>query len=262
MSIIKHGRQKLGQHFLSDESVKEQIVSLAGISYDSNILEIGPGKGALTNLLYGKGKTLTLIEADEKLALKLGKIMPDAEVIHAKAERVDFSSLPAPLLVISNLPYFASIPIFKHCTANRQYISRMVLMFQKEVGERLSSPPGSRHYGSLSVFANFHWEIENAFSVKPGSFTPPPKVHSVVLTFVPRAHPPVECDENSLFRLVTIAFSQKRKTLKNNLKSIYTAVSIDKALASTGIAEKGRAEDIPVTQFAQMLGQLEEKKGK
>jgi len=262
MGKIKHGRQKLGQHFLTDNSVKEQIVSLAGITDDSNILEIGPGKGALTNYLYKRGKTLTLIEADEKLALKLSQIMPLATVIHARAENVDFATLPHPLLVVSNLPYFASIPIFKQCTNNRKHISMMVLMFQKEVGERISSPPGSRHYGSLSVFANFHWEIENVLSVKPGSFTPPPKVHSAVLTFIPRSTPPVNCDEKSLFRLVTISFAQKRKTLKNNLKSFYTSVSIEKALSSAGIPEKGRAEDIAITQFAQMLDFLEEKGGK
>lgn len=249
----RKGRQKLGQHFLIDTDIIGKIIEAAEIGRTSQILEIGPGGGSLTERLYGLGSSLTLVEPDLKLAERLKKTFPKASLITRKVEQVDFAELPNPLLVISNLPYYASVRIFKHCIKQKSFISRMVLMFQKEVGERISSEPGRRSYGSLSVLSRYHWVIEKVITVSPESFKPPPKVNSIVLRFNRRSRPPVEGEEDNLFRLVRAAFAQKRRMLRNNLKDLYSPESLDEALAASGLDERVRAEVVSLEAFAVML---------
>jgi 16S rRNA (adenine1518-N6/adenine1519-N6)-dimethyltransferase len=212
-------------------------------------------------MLHGKAKdaggTLTLIEPDEKLADKLGIVFPDAKVIIGRAERVDLSALPGPLTVVSNLPYYVSVHIYKHCIEHKANISRMVLMFQKEVARRISASPGVKRYGSLSVLSRYHWEIEELMTVKAASFKPKPKVDSTVLRFVPHSRPPVVTDPEKMFRLVRAAFTHKRRTLKNNLKNLYDPESLEKALRSAGLDEKSRAEAISLRQFSTLADLLD-----
>jgi 16S rRNA (adenine1518-N6/adenine1519-N6)-dimethyltransferase len=260
MNPAKRGRQKLGQHFLTDSSVIEKIIASAEITKSDDILEIGPGKGSMTFQLGIDGKSITLIEADPYLAGKLEKRLPAAVMIKGRAEKVDLSTLPAPLVVVSNLPYFVAVHIFQHLTRSKDRISRMVLMFQKEVAERIAATNGNSGYGSLSLYSRYHWEIETVIEAGPVSFSPPPKVKSLVLKFLPRKAPPVAGDETELFRLIRVAFSQKRKTLRNNLKTVYTLASVEKVLENCKLNEKVRAEELSLEEFAKILPALELKK--
>lgn len=261
MKSTRRGRQKLGQHFLIDSGVIEKILSSAEIDKQDNLLEIGPGKGALTVHLETAGKSLTVIEPDNFLAEKLEKRLPSAIVIKDRAEKVDLTALPPSLVVISNLPYFVAVHIFQHLTRSKGRISRMVLMFQKEVAQRIAAKSGDNGYGSLSLYSGYHWEIESVVEAGPDSFSPPPKVKSLVLKFLPRKTPPVAGDEIELFRLIRIAFSQKRKTLRNNLKTVYAISSVEKGFNDCELGEKVRAEELSLEKFAELLPALELKKG-
>lgn len=251
------GRQKLGQHFLTDTTICARIVESTQIKKDEYVLEIGPGKGVLTTVLYDKcEERLTLVEPDSSFSDKLRKRYPKAKLIAGRAEELDFDSLPEPLVVVGNLPYYASVRIYKHCTLNKQKISRMTLMFQKEVAERISASPNVKSYGSLSVFSSYHWKIEKLLTIGPSAFQPPPKVDSTVLSFISRPAPPVEGNYEKLFEFVRIAFTQKRRTLKNNLKKFYTLESIDEALSATGLNPNIRAEAVSLAKFADIMPRL------
>ncbi len=254
---MKMGRQKLGQHFLASAGICASIVESAQIKKGEYVLEIGPGMGGLTGILYDKcDARLTLIEADASFSGKLRNRYPSATLIVKRAEDVDFDELPEPLVVVSNLPYYASVRIFKHCTEHKHKISRMTLMFQKEVANRISADPNVKSYGSLSVFSCYHWKIEKLMTIGPDAFKPPPKVDSTVLGFTQRSAPPVEADYDNFFEFVRRAFTQKRRTLKNNLKKFYTPESIEEALNSASLNRNIRAEAVSLKQFADILPRL------
>lgn len=250
-------KPKLGQHFLADRSICSRIVEAAEIRPGNHVVEIGPGMGALTGLLASATQRLTLVEPDRELSFQLMLHHGGATMLREKAEEVDFGSMDGPLIVVSNLPYYASVFIYKHLIAHKRNITRMVLMFQKEVAKRIASGPGHRSYGSLSVLSGYHWAIEELMTVKPGAFRPPPKVDSAVLRFTPLAVPPVAGDEAALFALVKTAFSQKRRTLRNNLKGLYTAASMEEAMAAAALGPNARAEETPLAAFAILAQHLQ-----
>ncbi|MFQ5431087.1 MAG: 16S rRNA (adenine(1518)-N(6)/adenine(1519)-N(6))-dimethyltransferase RsmA [Nitrospinota bacterium] len=257
----KSGRQRLGQHFLADSEIRARIVEAVGIKEKENVLEIGPGRGALTGMLYrnviGLGGTLTLIEPDKKFYPYLIAECPGVELMEERAERVNLSELPGPLVVVSNLPYYASVQIYKQCIEHKENISRMVLMFQKEVAKRIAANPGIKSYGSLSVLSRYHWKMEEIITVPASAFRPKPKVDSAVLGFIPHTKPPVDAEPEILFPLVRAAFTHKRRTLKNNLKNIYRSESIEEAFRAANVNEKARAETVSLEQFAAMAGPLD-----
>ncbi len=242
---------------MADRSICERIVEAAEIHPGDHVVEIGPGQGALTGLLASATQRLTLIEPDRELSFQLMLHHGKATMLREKAEEVDFSALDGPLIVVSNLPYYASVFIYKHLIAHKRNITRMVLMFQKEVARRIASEPGHRSYGSLSILSGYHWAIEDLITVKPGAFRPPPKVDSAVLRFTPLTAPPVAADEAALFALVKTAFAQKRRTLRNNLKGVYTAASIDEAMEAARLGPNARAEEIPMATFAILAEHLQ-----
>ena len=242
-------RPRLGQHFLVETEYARIIVESAEIKPSDRLLEIGPGKGALTTALSQASGSLTLVEPDANLARKLKIEFPTAIVTEQNAEDVDYRGLIGPLVVVSNLPYYASVHIYKHLTEQKENISRMVLMFQKEVADRISASPGGRHYGSLSVWSGYNWDIEKVVAVPPSAFNPPPKVESAVLKFTPRKAALDEPDEIKLFRLVRASFVHKRRTIVNNLKTVYTPESIGAALKAVDLAVAARAETISQEQF-------------
>lgn len=250
-------KPKLGQHFLADRSICARIVEAAEIRPGDHVVEIGPGMGALTGLLASATPRLTLVEPDRELSFQLMLHHGGATMLREKAEEVDFGAMDGPLIVVSNLPYYASVFIYKHLIAHKRNIARMVLMFQKEVARRIASGPGHRSYGSLSVLSGYHWAIEELINVKPGAFRPPPKVDSAVLRFTPLAVPPVAGDEAALFALVKTAFAQKRRTLRNNLKGLYTAASMEEAMAAATLGPNARAEETPLAAFAILAEHLQ-----
>lgn len=251
-------RAKYGQHFLTDAESIREIVDSAEIVPGDHVVEIGPGRGALTSLLAGLTDRLTLVEADADLTLNLRLNYPKAEIVVANAEETDYLAMEGPIVLVSNLPYYASVQIFKRLTEHKKNISRMVLMFQKEVAQRISAGPGGRHYGSLSVWSAYNWEIDDIITLPSTAFKPPPKVESAVLRFRPRLVPAIKADEKKLFRLVRESFVHKRRIIGNNLKNIYTSESLRLALSEAGLDANVRAERISLEQFGVMSGILME----
>ncbi len=254
---MKRRKQKFGQHFLADSDACSRIVESVLIKPGDHVLEIGPGKGALTGLLAEKAGRLTLIEPDKKLLPGLKRLFPTADIIAERAERVDLSKLNGPIVIVSNLPYYVAVHIYKHCIENISNVSRMVLTFQKEVAQRISAQPGKKSYGSLSVLSRYYWDIEKILAIPPSAFKPPPKVESMALKFTPHPSPPVAADPEKLFAVVRASFVHKRRTLRNNLKDVYTEGSIETAFNKTGLPEKVRAEAVSLERFGEMAAALE-----
>ena len=261
-------KKALGQNFLTDRHVLSRIAQLVNRGPDARILEVGPGKGALTRLLAEQGARVLAIEFDRQLVPLLEKEFSgqgNVEVVQADILRTD---LPAVLLerwdgkweVAANLPYNISSQVLFRFMESRALFSRLVLMLQKEVGERLVAQPGSKEYGILSVLFRLHFDITREFTVKPGSFHPVPKVDSVVLSFKPLPTPRVDVGDEPFFRqVVKAAFGQRRKTLWNCLKSLGLVIDereLAKALADCGIAATRRGETLSLDEYAKLAKAL------
>lgn len=212
-------RKRFGQHFLTDRFVIDAIVDAIDPQQDDFLVEIGPGLGALTHPLLDRCGRLTVIELDRDLAKRL-RTNPAIEVIEADALKVDIASLAAQrgqrLRLVGNLPYNISTPILFHLLESIDSIVDQHVMLQREVVERMAAAPGSKVYGRLSVMLQWQCDIEALFDVEPESFDPPPRVRSAVVRLRPRTgRPPV--DGGLLKELVSVAFSQRRKLLRNTL---------------------------------------------
>ncbi|MEZ4546837.1 MAG: 16S rRNA (adenine(1518)-N(6)/adenine(1519)-N(6))-dimethyltransferase RsmA [Thermodesulfobacteriota bacterium] len=214
--------KSLGQNFITDKRVIERIVSEAGITPDDEVLEIGPGLGALTFALARKAARVVAVEKDARLAERLRGLLPkwpNVELICGDALDVDFGDLykGRRLKVAANLPYSVSSPILVRLLRSRALFSTLVLMLQLEVGERISSPPGGKEYGSLSVLIQTYFDVKLLFHVHPSSFWPAPKVDSVVLKLTPLPEPRVPIADEAVYeRILRAAFSSRRKMLGNS----------------------------------------------
>ena len=219
-----HYRKRFGQVFLRDPMVVEQIVMRAQLAPGETVLEIGPGRGALTGALAERATTLYAIEIERSFVEVLQQRFagrPHVHLIQADARRYDYGQLPHPLVVVANLPYSTATHILRHLLMHRQRLSRMVVMVQKEVAERFAAATGSKSYSGLSVFFQYYAAIEPCFDVPPQAFTPNPAVDSTVLHIEPFASPPwPSSDERFLFQLVKCAFAHRRKTLRKNMLSV------------------------------------------
>jgi len=249
-------RKRFGQHFLADPGVIDAIVTAINPQPGDTIVEIGPGQGAITGALARKAGKLHCVELDRDLAASLrGRFGErDNVVIHeADALRFDFCSLGDSLRIVGNLPYNISTPLLFHLIEHRDCIADMHFMLQKEVVDRMAAPPGSRTYGRLSVMAQYRANITPLFDVLPESFTPTPKVRSTIVRLQPLKKPPVDAGTfENLAKVVTAAFSMRRKTLRNSLRAVF---SEDQILA-TGIDPGQRAEQLSLSQFAALARSL------
>lgn len=215
-------KKHLGQHFLKEPHIAERIAaSLTGHGGYRNVLEVGPGTGALTQHLIGRDDfRLTCIELDGESVAHLREKWPGLHVVHGDLLRMDLARISdGPLGVIGNFPYNISTQIIFKVLENRELVPEMVGMFQKEVADRLCAPPGSRTYGITSVLAQLWYSLEPLFPVEPDAFIPPPKVRSLVIRMQRNQRQVLPCDEQLLRRLVKTAFGQRRKTLHNALKA-------------------------------------------
>lgn len=207
----------LGQHFLISEKVISKIVTQVS---ENSVLEVGPGAGALTSYL-SEEKQVIAIEKDSRMVEVLKETSPKAEVLQADALKFDLSDvlgrLPEPRAIVSNMPYNITGPLLDVFTRQRKCVSQMVLMMQKEVGDKILAQPGERERGALSVVMQSLFDVSVVCVVAPGAFLPPPKVDSVVLRFVPREVDTVE----EIHVFVRLGFGMPRKTLANNLKKQY-----------------------------------------
>ncbi|MCM2358453.1 MAG: 16S rRNA (adenine(1518)-N(6)/adenine(1519)-N(6))-dimethyltransferase RsmA [Geobacteraceae bacterium] len=255
-------KKALGQNFLTDRGVLARIARLVERGPDASILEVGPGLGALTRLLAEEGARVVAVELDRQLVPLLAREFAgcgNVELVQADILKTDLAQLllprwPGQWQVAANLPYNISSPVLFHFMENRSLFSRLVLMLQREVGERLVAQPGTKEYGILSVLFRLHFDINREFIVKPGSFHPVPKVDSVVLSFTPLPAPRVEVGDEPFFRrVVKAAFGQRRKTLWNCLKRLGLECAdreLAEALAGCWIEGTRRGETLSLEEFA------------
>ncbi|MGO4881099.1 MAG: 16S rRNA (adenine(1518)-N(6)/adenine(1519)-N(6))-dimethyltransferase RsmA [Bryobacteraceae bacterium] len=247
-------RQKLGQHFLVRGSVLERIACAACPDREPLVIEIGPGRGALTTHLLARAGRVIAIEIDPYLARNLAQKCAGEErleVVAGDALTVDLSQW-GPAVVAGNLPYYAATAILERLCGIGTAMRRGVFLIQKEVAERITASPGTRQYGYLSVAMQLSADIELLCEVKPAAFHPPPKVDSAVLRFQPRdrASELGVASRADFLRFVGLCFRQKRKTIRNNLTAQYGP-------ATDSWPEAGmRAEQISLPMFAAMYGRL------
>jgi 16S rRNA (adenine1518-N6/adenine1519-N6)-dimethyltransferase len=253
-------RKRFGQHFLHDEQVLTRIASIATSGKPCNLLEIGPGLGALTEHLLATMDQVTVVELDRDLAARLSQRFCSSrlKVHQMDVLRCDIKTLewPCPgesIRVVGNLPYNISTPLVFHLLSQLPVIESMIFMMQKEVGNRLTAGPGSKSYGRLSIMTSLQLETEILFDVPPESFSPPPKVDSCVLRLSPKLGADTGINRELLETLVTAAFSQRRKTLRNNLAHLVDQTQFD----SAGIDPSLRAEALSVEAYLQLVRVLD-----
>jgi 16S rRNA (adenine1518-N6/adenine1519-N6)-dimethyltransferase len=252
-------RKRFGQNFLEDQSVIDQIVRSIHPIEGDNLVEIGPGLGALTEQLLEAGDGhLQVVELDRDLIPILRTKFfnyPNFQIHEADALKFDFATLRTSnkgLRIIGNLPYNISTPLIFHLLALGPAVIDMHFMLQKEVVQRLAADPGSKHYGRLGIMAQYLCEIEHLFNVSPEAFNPAPKVDSAIVRLVPRAAPlhPVNNTEH-LELIVKSAFSQRRKTLRNTLKNHLSTDDIE----AIGVDPSARPETLSIKTFAELANQ-------
>ncbi len=217
-------RKRFGQHFLHERGVIDRIVRTLAPRSGERVVEIGPGQGALTEALLDEVEHLDAVELDRDLIAELSSRWPAARLtLHPyDALEMDFTGLAGPdepLRLTGNLPYNISTPLIFHLLETPHAIRDMHFMLQREVVERLTAEPGTRDWSRLSVMVQYHCRADFVFGVPPGAFTPPPQVHSAVVRLVPREAEPAAQDYARFVDLVRQAFSQRRKAVRNSLKS-------------------------------------------
>ena len=246
-------RKRFGQNFLHDHRIISSIINHLQITKNQHWVEIGPGQGALTVPLLAAEVCLDIVELDRDLVSLLEKkfVQHTQLSIHsADALSFDFSTLiknNEKLHVIGNLPYNISTPLLFHLLSFSQHIADMHFMLQKEVVDRICATPGSKKYGKLSVMMQYYCESELLFDVPPESFDPIPQVMSAIIRLTPHSQPPIALSSfAALNHIVTAAFSQRRKTLRNSLKNLLSEAQI----AALAIDPNARAETLSLAQFA------------
>lgn len=260
MSAVRRPLKSLGQNFLVDRHIIDKIINSASIAPQDAVLEIGPGRGALTEHLVQLSGRLVLVEFDHALAAALAERYrnePKVTVVDADILAVDLVNLlgaaPAAWKVVANLPYNISSPVLFKLLENRALFSRMVLMLQREVGERLVAAPGCSDYGVTTALLGLWFDMQREFIVSPGCFHPRPKVDSAVISFVPLPKPRMEVgNEETYRRVVKGAFAMRRKTLANCLKATKLAEpdELNRVLHDCGIDGQRRGETLSLEEFA------------
>jgi 16S rRNA (adenine1518-N6/adenine1519-N6)-dimethyltransferase len=254
--VNHHPRKRFGQNFLQDTTVIEQIITHLNVQHDDNIVEIGPGLGALTKPLLKKIDNLTAIEIDRDLHLHLTQLFALSEkiaLINADALTVDYGQLGRRLRVVGNLPYNISTPLLLYLLQFKSTITDMHFMLQKEVVDRLTGRPGTKNYGRLSIMMQYHCEVQLLMDVPASAFYPPPKVMSAIVRLVPyQCSPFSPVSITTLQRVVAQAFSMRRKMIANNLKPLFTV----NQLLNLGINPTLRPEQIAIVDYIKIANSI------
>lgn len=267
---LPRAKKRLGQNFLVDEAYARRIVGALGPRAGETVLEIGPGRGALTALLLESGARVVAVELDRELAPLLRERFggrDDFKLVEADALEVDFCAAVAPAAsarVVANLPYNISTAILQRLGEQRACVPEMVLMLQREVVERITAPPGSAERGYLTVLVEAFCRSEALFDVPPGAFRPVPKVWSTVARLRARAAADGDFDERLFLRLAGAGFAQKRKTILNNLRSapedlralFARAGGADALLEAAGVDPRKRAEALTLAEWVALTKTL------
>ncbi len=243
-------RKRFGQNFLHDPGIIDRIISSIAPTPDQHLVEIGPGQGALTEGLLASGARLDVVELDRDLVPGLSARFGDNPLFRlheGDALKLDFGALADAnkLRVVGNLPYNISTPLIFHLLSFADAIEDMHFMLQREVVQRLAAKPGGKAWGKLGVMAQYHCSVDALFDVPPGAFNPPPKVVSAIVRLRPRAGAPEPDRERRLRQVVSAAFSQRRKTLRNTLRDLVDVQQLE----GLGISPTARAETLTLEQF-------------
>jgi len=244
-------RKSLGQNFLLDGNLTARIARSAGELRDADIIEIGPGPGGLTRALLAAGARVVAVERDERCVAALADLAAAypgrLRIVSGDALTLDFAALaPAPRRIVANLPYNIATPLLLGWLRHIDEYAGLTLMFQKEVAERLVAAPRSKSYGRLSIVTQWLTEPKAVFDIPPKAFVPAPKVTSTVVRFTPRPAPLAAAEMSALERVTAAAFGQRRKMLRQSLKSLGDAEGL---LAEAGIPGTARAEELDVAAF-------------
>jgi len=260
-------KKSLGQNFLVDVNILENIIKHAGIDKQSNVIEIGPGIGALTEQLAIYANKVIAYEIDQRLLPILADTLrtyENVEIIHQDILQADVAeaiqrsfNLNQDIHIVANLPYYITTPILMKLLSDNLPVSSYTIMIQKEVAERMAATPNQKSYGSLSIAVQYYTNAKLMMSVPKTVFMPQPNVDSAILKLTLRDQPPVEVmNEDYFFEVVRASFVHRRKTLRNNLlsyfKSRYTKEQILAGLERSGIDEKRRGESLNMEEFAQL----------
>jgi 16S rRNA (adenine1518-N6/adenine1519-N6)-dimethyltransferase len=272
-------KPKLGQHFLDSDEFAARIVDAMGDISQSTVLEVGPGRGILTSLLAKRARRLIAVELDRVLAaqlrLKFG-MFRNVEIIEGDILAVDLDSLfgpkpgmgrpgmdlkPEAVKVVGNLPYYITSDILLRLFHFSKYFESIVIMVQREVADRIAAKPGGSEYGILSATAQLYARVEKLFTLPPGAFDPPPKVHSAVLRLI--LDPKQEIlgvAGDGFIDFLRLSFSQKRKTLWNNLKENHESATLKRALAAANVKATARAETLSLEESAAVYRALRDER--
>jgi 16S rRNA (adenine1518-N6/adenine1519-N6)-dimethyltransferase len=271
-SSVHRRRPKLGQHFLADPHAAQRIVDALGDVSQKTVVEIGPGRGALTNALAERARRVIAVELDRVLAAQLRmhfNRFENVEIIEGDIISIDFSTVlgprpgmnhpgiihvPEKARLVGNLPYFITSDILLHLFQYHAYFETVVIMVQEEVADRIAARPGVRDYGLLSATVQLYAKVEKLFSLAADAFNPPPKVHSAVLrlTIAPQMDR-LQVPEEEFIEFLKLSFGQKRKTLANNLKSRFDSRSLAAALKKAGLQPGVRAEAVSLEKMAALF---------
>ncbi|WP_414839453.1 16S rRNA (adenine(1518)-N(6)/adenine(1519)-N(6))-dimethyltransferase RsmA [Carnobacterium sp. TMP28] len=269
--LKKHGfslKKSLGQNFIIDSNILTKIVDTAELNKQTNVVEVGPGIGALTEHLARSSKEVIAFEIDDRLLPVLEDTLSpytnvtiiNKDVLQANLKEIlsNKLDLTEPLMVVANLPYYITTPIIMYFLESAVRIDTLVVMMQKEVAERVTSAPGSKAYGSLSIAVQYYMDAEIAFIVPKTVFVPQPNVDSAIIKLTRRETPAVEVlNEKIFFEVVRAAFVQRRKTLWNNLSGRYgknegVKEKLIEALDYAGIDPKRRGETLSLVEFGKL----------
>ena len=273
--MAQRARKRFGQHWLRSDRVLNQIVAAAEIVEGDRILEIGPGKGVLTQRLLNSVAKVLAVEIDRDLCLQLSEqfiaymatgqfrlIESDFLKLNFEQALIDFEQ-PRPNKVVANIPYYITAPILEKLLGtlrqpNPQPFDNIVLLVQKEISDRLCATPGTKANGALTIRAQYLADCTEICPVPPSAFKPPPKVESAVIRIRPRPFPTPASNPVRLSQIVKLGFSQKRKMLRNNLQSILERDKLNSLLENLSINPQARAEDLGVAQWVALSDAVDE----
>ncbi len=259
-------KKKFGQNFLKDINIVKKIVKTAGVGEDDLVIEVGPGGAIMTRELAAVSKNVIAYEIDTELEDELNKRLGDFSNVNVifkdfleanikeDIKNYDYKNI----YFVSNVPYYITTPILMKLVESNINFKKIVMMVQKEVGERFSTKPGNKNYGSITVLLNYFYDIKKEFSVSRKEFVPEPNVDSVIVSFTEKKNRLSLIDFNTFEKLVRDSFQHKRKTIKNNLY-LYPLDILESVLKKNGFSLTTRAEMIPVDVFVELANSLKSK---
>ena len=259
-------KKRLGQHFLVDHAILDQVIRIAQTEKEDVVLEIGSGLGEMTLALAHQVKKVIAVEIDQKLVAILNKKIkefPNVEVVKSDILKVDFKPFLEKeghlIKVVANLPYQISTPLLFRFIESKEVFATFTLTLQKEVAERMAAPPGRKEYGPLSIFTQMFLDVSICFFIKPSAFFPPPKVDSAVVHMVWKEKPVIEANDEEWFkRVVKACFGYRRKTLANALKhsELTLPESVELKMEEIGIDPRRRPETLTIQEFVRLADAL------